>query len=178
MLWFWKHATTLATLTQFNTYSVQGLMLCKFRAATSQFFFHWKQNFHRIQNWREVVADQCCAHHFAKSFYHWFVSEQKNDIGTKPHVPNWILCKAAGVYKQLVRKGCLLRFESNSAATSDGSEQKLWNNVWRDSKSIATKVCSQFGSKWNVMFESHVVTSVDSTSFDFQFEDFFSNLPL
>ena len=28
------------------------------------------------------------------------------------------------------------------------------------------------------MFESHVVTSVDRTSFDFRFEDFFSNLPL
>ena len=28
----------------------------------------------------------------------------------------------------------------------------------------------------NAMFESHVVTSVDRTSFDFQFEDFFSYL--
>ena len=28
------------------------------------------------------------------------------------------------------------------------------------------------------MFESHVVTSVDRTSFYFRFEDFFSNLPL
>ena len=76
------------------------------------------------------------------------------------------------------RKGRLLRFESNSAATSDGGAQKLGNDVRRDSESIATKVCSQIDSKWNVMFESHVVTSVDRTSFYFQFEYFFSNLPL
>ena len=76
------------------------------------------------------------------------------------------------------RKGSLLRFESNSAATSDGGAQKLGNDVRHDSESIATKVCSQIGRKWNAMFESHVVTSVDRTSFDFRFEDFLSNLPL
>ena len=76
------------------------------------------------------------------------------------------------------RKGRLLRFELNSAVTSDGGAQKLGNDVRRDSGSIATKVCSQIGSKWNVMFESHVVTSLDRTSFGFQFEDFLSNLPL
>ena len=47
------------------------------------------------------------------------------------------------------RKEHLLRFESNSTAVSDGDAQKLWNDVWRDSKSIATKVCSKIGSKWN-----------------------------
>ena len=72
----------------------------------------------------------------------------------------------------------MLRFESNSAATSDGGAQKLGNDVRHDSESIATKVCSQIGRKWNAMFESHVVTSVDRTSFDFRFEDFLSNLPL
>ena len=76
------------------------------------------------------------------------------------------------------RKGRLLRFESNSAVTSDGGAQKLGNNVRRNSESIATKLCSQIGRKWNAMFESHVVTSVDRTSFDFRFEDFLSNLPL
>ena len=43
---------------------------------------------------------------------------------------------------------------------------------------IATKVCSRIGRKWNAMFESHVVTSVDRTSFDFQFKDFWINLTL
>ena len=78
-------------------------------------------------------------------------------------------------------KGCLLRFESNRAATSDGSVQKLQKqclDVRRNSESIAIKVCSQKDSKWNVMFKSHVVTSIDRTSFDFLSEDFLSNLPL
>ena len=94
------------------------LMLCKFPAATSHFFFSLETKF--PENLQEDVANQGSAHHFAKSFYHSFVSEQKYGIGTKPHVPNRILCKAAGVYKQLVRRERLLRFELNSAATSDG----------------------------------------------------------
>ena len=44
-------------------------------------------------------------------------------------------------------KGRLLRFESNSAATSDGGAKKLGNNAKRNSESIATKVCSQIGRK-------------------------------
>ena len=71
------------------------------------------------------------------------------------------------------RKGRLLRFESNSTATSDGGAQKLGSDVWHDSESIATKVSSQIGRKWNAMFESHIVTIVDRTSFNFRFEDFF-----
>ena len=57
-----------------------------------------------------------------------------------------------------------LRFEltRNSTATSDGGAQMLGNDVWYDSESITTKVCSQIGRKWNVMFESHVVTSIDT----------------
>ena len=35
------------------------------------------------------------------------------------------------------RTGSLLRFELNSTATSDGSAQKLCNNVWHDSESIS-----------------------------------------
>ena len=73
------------------------------------------------------------------------------------------------------RKGLLLRFQSNSTATSHGNTQKLWNDVRRDSESIATKVYSQIGRKCNAMFESHIVTSVDRTSFDFHFF-FFSYL--
>ena len=51
-----------------------------------------------------------------------------------------------------LRKGRLLRFKSNSTATSDGSVQKLGNDVWHDSKSIATKAGSQMGCKWNATF--------------------------
>ena len=70
------------------------------------------------------------------------------------------------------------QFELNSTATSDSCAQKLGNNVRRDSELIATKVCSQISHKRNVMFESHVVTSVDRTNFDSWFEVFFINLPL
>ena len=41
------------------------------------------------------------------------------------------------------KKGRLLRFQSIDTATSDGGAQKLGNNFWHDSESIATKVCSQ-----------------------------------
>ena len=153
------------------------------------------------------------------------------DIGTKQHVLNRILCKAADLsqwpekrasaqilieehtdstwlhtkaWKQRLelfwiksnqslvtispigckwnatcpRKGCQLRFKLISTATSEGCLQKLGNYVWHNSESITTKVCSQTSCKWNVMFESHVVTSVDRPSIDFQFEDFMSNLSL
>ena len=53
------------------------------------------------------------------------------------------------------RKRLLLRFESNRTATSDGAARMLGNDVWHDSESIATKVCSQIGRKRNVTFESH-----------------------
>ena len=63
------------------------------------------------------------------------------------------------------RKGSLLRFKLNSAATSDGGEQKLGNNVRGNSESITTKVCSPNRSQMKCYFESHVVTSVDRTRF-------------
>ena len=77
-------------------------------------------------------------------------------------------------------KGCLLRFELNSTATSHGGAQKLGNDVWHDFKSIASKVCIQISRKRNAIFGRHVdwVTSVDRSSFDFRYEDFVSNLPL
>ena len=52
-----------------------------------------------------------------------------------------------------LRKRRLLRFESNSTATSDCCLQKLLNEAWRDSALITTKVCSQISRKWNAMFE-------------------------
>ena len=70
------------------------------------------------------------------------------------------------------REGRLLRFESNSTATSDGGAQKLGNDVRRNSELISTKVCSQIGRKWNAMFETHVVTSVDRTTSIFNLKIF------
>ena len=63
----------------------------------------------------------------------------------------------------------------NSTATSNCGPQKLGNNVWHDSESIATNYCSQICRKWNTMFESHVETtqtSIDRTSINFLFGDF------
>ena len=96
-----KHGTTFAILTQFK--SQQGLMLCKFRTATSHFFsFSCEMKLPR--NWQEVVADQGCAHRYAQSFDHSLVSEYKYVIGAKQHVPNRILCKAADLNRRPVRE--------------------------------------------------------------------------
>ena len=105
----------------------------------------------------------CCRpkhrHCFAdSSIIHWFLS--KNMIGTKPHVPNWILCKAAGLNRRpFWGKGCspaAAHSKSISTVTSEGCAQKLGNDVRRDSESKATKVCSQICSKQNALL-SHVV---------------------
>ena len=77
------------------------------------------------------------------------------------------------------RKGRLLRFQSITSSTSDGYAQRLGNDLWNDSESIATKVCSQIGRKCRKMFESQVEVCIDLTSFNFQFKDegvFMSNL--
>ena len=49
--------------------------------------------------------------------------------------------------KKPLKKGDLLRFQWNCTATSDGNAQKLVNDLWHDSESIATKVCSQIDCK-------------------------------
>ena len=128
-------------------------------------------------NWREVAADQGSAHRFTQSFYHSLVSHR---LWVKLWHRNKTACSKSNPMQSsrsesttCQRKVRLLRFESNSAATSDGVEQKLGSDVRCDSESITTKVCSQIGCKWNAMFESHVVTSVDRTSFDFRFSIFF-----
>ena len=69
-------------------------------------------------------------------------------IGTNPNVPNRILCKAPDVNRrQVLEKGVCS--DSNRTAQPDGVVQKLGNDLWYDSKSIATtvQVCSQNGSK-------------------------------
>ena len=52
------------------------------------------------------LARSCCqpshTHLFAQYFYQLLVSEKEYDIETKPHVPNGILCKAAGLNQRPV----------------------------------------------------------------------------
>ena len=91
---------------QFNSSRVNKVLtLSKIQAATSHFFVLVKWKFR--WNWREFVADQsraASAHRFAQSFYHPLVSGEKYDKGTKPHVLNRILCKAAGLNRRPVRR--------------------------------------------------------------------------
>ena len=47
------------------------------------------------------------------------------------------------------------------------------NDFWHDYESLATKICSLISSKWKLMFESHVKTCIDWTSFDFFFSKIF-----
>ena len=54
----------------------------------------------------------------------------------KQHVQNRILCKAAYISITCPRKECLLRFQLNSTATSDGKVQKLGNDLCHDSDLI------------------------------------------
>ena len=70
------------------------------QAATSHLFFHVKWKFR--WNWRDVGdVVSSSAHCFAQSFDHSLVSESKYDIGTKPHNPNRIICKAADLNRRL-----------------------------------------------------------------------------
>ena len=69
------------------------------------------------------------------------------------------------------RKGRLLRFESNSTATSDGGAQKLGNDVRKDSESIATKFAAIPVA--NEM-RSHVVTSLDRKFFKIDLKVFWA----
>ena len=64
----------------------------------------------------------------------------------------------------LSEKRASAQIQIDSSATSDGGAQKLGNYVWNDSDLIATRlrVCSQICWNWNAMFESHVVTRVDT----------------
>ena len=52
----------------------------------------------------------------------------------------------------------------------------VWGYLFKDSESIAIKVCSQIGNKWKAMIESHVETCNNWTSFDFWFKDFFEQI--
>ena len=151
-------------------------MLWRYRARTTDFFF--------IGNGMSIGISWMLLPTKARPslrsiFDHSLVSELRYDIGTKPHciVRHESESIATKVCSQIgskwnatcPRKGRMLRFESNSTATSDGSAQKLGNDVRHDYESTSAKVCSQIGRKWNAMFESHVVTSVDRWSFYFGF---------
>ena len=74
------------------------------------------------------------------------------------------------------KTGCLPRFQSNSAASSDYCAQKLWNNLLGDSDLIATKVPSKNDYKWEAMPESYVVTCFQSFFCVFWASCYFDNV--
>ena len=86
------------------------LMLCKFRATTSHFcftffscemtFFLVKWNFHGGGE-KLLPTKAAPLASLNLSFIYWSL-KKKYDIGTKPHVPNRILCKAAGLNRRPV----------------------------------------------------------------------------
>ena len=144
-------------------------MLCKFRAATSHFFFP-------VNEISMELARSCCLPRQRPSLCLIFLSV----IGL--WVKIWYRNKTAYSKSNPVqssrsesttclRKGRLLRFQSNSAATSDGGGQKLGNDVRRDSE-------PKFGLQMKCDVWKPCCDQRWQASFNFWFEDFLSNLPL
>ena len=96
---------------------------------------------------------------------------------------NWIPWKAADLnWLPVLEKGVKVIQSAQIPIRQHRDFRWLWvktlNYVWHDSELIVTKICSQKGCKWSAMFESHVETCIDWTSFNFWFEDFLSNILL
>ena len=100
----------------------------------------WNEN--SIESERSC-SDQSSAHSFAKSFYHSFVSEQKYDIGTRPHVPNRILCKAAGLstWRPVLGKGVC-------SSDSNRTAQRLQMVTFKSSETMSGKILNQLQPKF------------------------------
>ena len=154
LLWYWLSSRVNKVL-----------MLCKNKNGLQNitFFFHVKWKF--WWNWLEVVAYQsrpitthCLVIGLWVEIWHRNKTICSKSNSVQSSRSKLTICP-------MQRR--LLSFKLNSTVTSDGDAQKLGNYVRRDSESIATKVCSQICSKWNAIFGSHVVSSVDKTSFDF-----------
>ena len=89
-----------------------------------------------------------------------------------------ILCEAAYLNQRNVQEKSVCSDSNQIAQLIQTIMCKTWSLVqfWFD----WNQSLQPFGSKWNAMFESHVGTCIDRTSFDFQFklEDFLGNLLL
>ena len=136
------------------------LMDCKFRAVTSHIFFVVKWNF---QSWMELARSRCRPkpRRLLRSFF-----RSRFGLWVKLWHRNKTTCSESNPVQNIrsklttcLRKGRLLRFTSNSTATSDGGAQKLGNELRRDhSELIATKVWSPNIRKCEAIFECHVET--------------------
>ena len=80
-----------------------------------------------------------------------------------------------------IRKWCLLRIQSNSAATSNVGAQKLGNDLWHDSETIASFCNRTYGSlqpKWLPMKNQCLKSQLMMWSLGVQFKEFLSSLLL
>ena len=115
------------------------------------FFFMWNENFGRIgEKLLPTKATPVTALNLSIS--HWSLSL-------------WPV-QGKGVCSDLNKKAQLLQMAARKCL---GTMSDWLSLILNQSQ---PKVCSQIGCKWNSMFESHVVTSVDRTSFYFGFEVF------
>ena len=123
------------------------------RAVT--YFFHVKWNFHRS-------AGSCCRPRPRPIFLSfnglWAKIWHKKKTACSESNP---VQSSRSVSTNCPRKGCRIEQRSDFR----WRRAKLGNDIRRNSESIATKVCSQIGRKWNAIFESHIVTSLDSDTF-------------
>ena len=159
-----------------------------FMACDDEFFSHRKWNFDGFREnllQRDLVTDQSCTAPVHPSFRLilraflglWIQIRHR----IKSACRKSILCTAADLNRRPLSE---LR---TSAQIPIVLEQLRWrrtkawkwslaaeSGVWHDSESIANKVCSY----WLQMNCEVWKACIDWTSFDFQFKDFLSNLPL
>ena len=141
----------------------------------SYFFFHLKWTFNGLNEnlWSTKVAFVASLN---PSTIHWSLSKKRHgniSSFSELYPVQSRRCKFTP-YPRIWR---LYRFLLNSTATSDGGAQKLENNLWQQSWSLAWVWVDHMihiqnlhpnpsQSKWKAMFESHAETFIDWMSFD------------
>ena len=85
------------------------------------------------------------------------------------------LCFFSEFSKKQKKQWPTVRVFQPSPPWLDGRAQKLGNSyyLWDDCELITSKVCSQNCSRGKEMFESHLETYIEWTSFEFWSQDFF-----
>ena len=104
-------------------------------------FFHVKWNFHGMGE-KLLLTTAVPIASLNLYIIHWYLSE-KTDIGTKPHVPNRILCKAADLSRQPVRGKGVYSDSNRTAQRLQMAARKMILNRLQPkfaAKSVASKM--------------------------------------
>ena len=149
LLWYWLCSRVKKVL-----------MLCKFRAATSHFYFECEMKF-SMELARSCCPPKLCSslHSIFRSFIGvWVKIWHRNNTACSQSN----LCKEADLnWRPVKEKGIC----SDSNRTAQRLQMAKRINLETLSGMILNrlkpKVCSQIGCKWNARFESLVVTSND-----------------